>query len=148
MPQNILRRKIYNQPHVIPMFYAYHNHTHIFGKMVQNDHRIHPSYAIKNSIELSKNIHNMEFPIGSKLILFDVVETFNTIPVFQSVALVVSKLIKKNLPNDIINEFRILISLCLNDNIRVFKKKKYHFPCDLPRRTCVQGSFVVFYIGP
>ena len=67
------------------------------------------TYSIKNSIELVSKLNQTKFPEGSILVSFDVQSMYTCISVQLSIKLMITLLQQKNIPADIINEFRKLV---------------------------------------
>jgi len=72
------------------------------------------------------------FPVGSILISFDMVTMFSKIPISRAAPILIKILEQENIHTDFINEFKNLLSICLQQNICVIKNKTYKFPDGLP----------------
>ena len=90
------------------------------------------TYSIKNSIDLVTKLNQTKLPVGSILVSFDVKSMYTCIPVASSIQLMISTLKQKNIPDNIIKEFQKLVTLCLANNVCIYRKKKYRFPDGLP----------------
>ena len=88
--------------------------------------------SILNSTTLAHELDDRVFPLGSRLVSFDAVSMFTRIPVQYTIDLVVNNLCNRQLPQNIIDEFKTLIQLCLKDNTYKFQNKTYQFPDGLP----------------
>ena len=92
----------------------------------------HAPHSVLNSTQLALKLSSQKFPAGSILVSFDVSSMYSNIPVAPSIDLMLSHLVKKHVPPDVIQEFSNLIKICLAQNICFFQNSIYKFPDGLP----------------
>ena len=87
---------------------------------------------VRNSLEVASLLKNMDFPLNSKIISFDVRSMYSKISVSKAISLMVELLKGLNVPQDTIEEFKKLIQVCIGKNVCLFRKSTYKFPDGLP----------------
>ena len=91
-----------------------------------------PRYTVLNSVALVQELKMRTFPLGSRLVSFDDVNMYTNVPVQLTIDIMVSHLRNQQIHQDAIDEFKVLMKLCLEDNICHFQGKTYQFPDGLP----------------
>ena len=120
--------KLHKENHPIrPVVACYTDPTYKLAKYLVSWFRscssFEAKFTIKNSFELTSMLQPMNFPVGSILTSFDVSNMFTKIPVARAVPLMIQHLERKKIHPLIIKEFHHLISLCLKQNVCVFRGK-------------------------
>lgn len=106
-----------------------------------------PRFTVLNSTVLNNDLVGKTFCMGSRLIFFDLVNMFNTIPIKETIDLMCDWLKKMNWEDEVIAEFRGLITLCLEDNICFFNGSIYRFPDGLPMGGPLSSLVADIYMG-
>ena len=88
--------------------------------------------GIKNSTVLAQKLQHLKLPATSILVSFDAESMYTRIPVQQAIAVMITHLQRVLLPADVIEDFKTLLSHCIDKNVCVFQKTIYQFPDGLP----------------
>ena len=91
-----------------------------------------PKYSIKNSVDLAKKLNNLNIPIHSKLVSFDVKNLFTNIPLPDVRKIIIDTLENKNVDPVLGKEVLSVFDTCTNQNYFQYKDKFYKQYSGLP----------------
>lgn len=90
------------------------------------------AFSVKNSVELISKIQDVDIPLHSKLVSFDVASLFTSIPIS-----VLSQIVCAYLDRDVVevglrNELKMIFETCIKQNYFCFDNKYFSFTDGLP----------------
>lgn len=103
-------------------------------------------YTIKNSLDLIDKIKDINIPHGAKLVSFDVVSLFTSIPIDKLKKYFMEKLIQKISNTSLIKEMFDLVNLCLTQNYFYFNNKYYIQKTGVAMGASISPFFSDFYM--
>ena len=103
-------------------------------------------HVLKNSVDLANRLEDRTSPISATLVSFDVVSMYPSIPIDESIEIMAQFFQNNDIDNEIIEEFKSLIKVCLDHYLCVFGGKTCRFPDGSPI-SCPPSTIRLWHFG-